>query len=89
MGKVRSWEVSEEFWTRVEKLIPKRERDRSKVYRRKPGQGRRPMDPRRVFEGILFVPQTGCQRKALPKERFGSASSVHTYFRIWLSVNTP
>lgn len=84
MGKVRSWEVSEEFWTRVERLIPKRERDPSKVYQRKPGQGRRPMDSRTVFEGILFVLRTGCQWKALPKERFGSASSVHTYFRIWL-----
>jgi transposase len=84
MGKVRSWEVSEEFWVRVEPLIPKRIRDSSKVYRRKPGQGRKPIDPRKVFEGILFVLRTGCQWKALPKERFGSASSVHAYFRIWL-----
>jgi len=84
MGKVRSWEVSEEFWDRVEALIPKRERDASKVFQRKPGQGRKPMDPRMVFEGILFVLRTGCQWKALPTERFGSASSIHAYFRIWL-----
>ncbi|MEW6759137.1 MAG: transposase [Acidobacteriota bacterium] len=84
MAKVRSWEVSDEFWSRVEGLIPKRERDASREYKRKPGQGRKPMDPRTVFEGIVFVLRTGCQWKALPKERFGSASSVHGYFRMWL-----
>ena len=33
---------------------------------------------------LVFVLRTGCQRKALPKERFGSASSVHKSFRQWL-----
>jgi transposase len=44
------------------------------------------MDPRKVFEGIVFVLRTGCQWKALPKERFGSSSSVHAYFRTWLQA---
>jgi transposase len=30
------------------------------------------------------VLRTGCQWKTLPKERFGSPSSVHGYFREWL-----
>ncbi len=84
MGKVRSWDVSDDFWSRVEPLVPRRERDASKAYKRKPGQGRKPMNPRKVFEGIVFVLRTGCQWKALPKERFGSSSSIHTYFRMWL-----
>jgi transposase len=44
------------------------------------------MAPRKTFEGIVFVLRTGCQWKALPKERFGSASSVHKYFREWLKA---
>ena len=86
MAKVRSWEVSDEFWRRVEPLIPKRVRNEGVSYKRKAGGGRKPMDPRKVFEGIVFVLRTGCQWKALPKERFGSASSVHKYFRQWLKV---
>lgn len=86
MGKVRSWEVSDEFWGRVEPLIPARKRTNEGSYKRKPGGGRKPMDPRKTFEGIVFVLRTGCQWKALPKERFGSASSVHKYFRKWLKA---
>jgi transposase len=29
------------------------------------------------------VLRTGCQWKALPKERFGSPSSIHAYFQRW------
>ena len=41
------------------------------------------MDPRKVFEGIVYVLRTGCQWKALPQERFGSSSSIHQYFLEW------
>ena len=86
MAKIRSWEVSEGFWKRVEPLVPKREREPGKVFRRKAGGGRKRMPERRVFEGIVFVLRTGCQWKSLPKERFGSASSIHKYFRQWLKA---
>lgn len=86
MGKARSWEVSDEFWKRVEPLIPRRERTAGRDYQRRPGGGRKPMEPRRIFEAIVFVLRTGCQWKSLPKERFGSASSVHKYFRDWLKL---
>jgi transposase len=86
MAKTRSWEVSDEFWKCVELLIPVRERGPVKTFQRKPGGGRKAMAPRRVFEGIVFVLRTGCQWKALPKERFGSASSIHKYFRQWLKA---
>ncbi len=84
MAKIRSWEVSDEFWKRVEPFIPKRQRDPDRTFCRKPGGGRKPMSERLVFEAIVFVLRTGCQWKALPRERFGSASSVHKYFRQWL-----
>ena len=41
------------------------------------------MDPRKVFAGIAYVLRTGCQWKALPKEVFGSPSSIHKYFLEW------
>ena len=85
MAKIRSWEVSDAFWERVKPLIPVLpKRNAEKEYKRKSGGGRKPMEPRKVFEGIVYVLRTGCQWKALPKERFGSASSIHSYFLQWL-----
>ena len=81
--KIRSWEVSDAFWERARKLLPGRKRDPKKTYKRKTGGGRRPLDQRKVFEAILYVLRTGIQWKALPKERFGSSSSVHAYFQEW------
>ena len=83
MGKLRSWEVSDELWEKVAPLIPKRKREKGRKYKRRPGGGRKPMEPRKVFEGIVYVLRTGCQWKALPQERFGSASSIHKYFLEW------
>ena len=82
MAKTKSWEVTDEFWKRVEPLVPLRERPDGKSYVRKAGGGRKPKDARLVFEGIVYVLRTGCQWKALP-ERFGSASAIHTRFLQW------
>lgn len=82
--KVAAWEVSDAFWQRVEPLIPKpTPRPSGQKYMRKPGGGRKPKDARLVFEGIVYVLRTGCQWKALPHERFGSASAVHKRFLEW------
>ena len=84
MGKrVESWDVTDEFWQRVEPLVPRRVLSPDKVYLRKPGAGRPPKPARQVFEGIVYVLRTGCQWKALPKERFGSASAIHKRFLEW------
>jgi transposase len=82
--RLPSWEVSDCFWERVEPFIPKPERDKEKSYRRRIGGGRKPIPYRRVFEGIVYVLRTGCQWKAVPKERFGSPSAIHGYFVRWL-----
>ena len=42
----------------------------------------RPSRRRLVFEAIFYVLRTGCQWKALPTERFGSASAVHKRFGV-------
>ena len=83
MPRLPSWAVSEAFWQRVEPLLPQPTRDQNKSYIRKKGGGRKPLDYRKVFEGIVYVLRTGCQWKALPKELFGSPSAIHTYFRHW------
>lgn len=81
--RVDSWVVTDEFWQRVEPLIPARTRDPGKDYKRKAGAGRPAKSPRQVFEAIVYVLRTGCQWKALPKEHFGSASAVHKRFLDW------
>jgi transposase len=83
MGKTQSWEVSDAFWERVEPLIPQRSAPSNKQYVRKPGAGRPRKDARLVFEAIVYVLRTGCQWKALPRERFGSASAIHARFLEW------
>jgi transposase len=82
MKQKYSWEITDEFWKQVEPLIPRKERDAQKTFRRKPGGGRHPMEPRKVLQAIFYVLRTGIQWKALPKE-FGAASSIHRYFRFW------
>lgn len=84
MAKIKSWEVSDSFWKKVEPLVPAVVRDPNKTYKRKAGGGRKPLPPRQIFEAIVYVLRTGCQWKALPKERFGSASAIHTHFMRWM-----
>ena len=80
--RVESWVVTDEFWQRVEPLIPVCS-VADKIYVRKPGAGRPPKPARLVFEAIVYVLRTGCHQKALPKERFGSASAIHKRFLEW------
>ena len=78
----KSWEVSDSFWSKVEPLIPRVKRDKTKEYQRRKGGGRKPMESRQIFEAIVYVLRTGIQWKALPKE-YGSSSSIHRYFQRW------
>jgi transposase len=83
-ARLASWEVSDAFWERVEPLVPPRQpRGSKRKYRRKPGGGRKPIVARTVFEAIVYVLRTGCQWKALPEDRFGSASAIHKRFLEW------
>ena len=86
MPKIQSWEVSDRSWERVEPLIPRKQREEGRAYARRPGGGRKSLEARRVFEGIVYVLRTGCQWKALPKAVFGSPSAIHRYFREWEDV---
>lgn len=80
---MKLWEISDAFWERVEPLIPQQMRDPDRVYRRTAGGGRKPMEPRKVLSAIIYVLRTGIQWKSLPKELYGSPSSIHAYFKKW------
>jgi transposase len=82
MKQKKSWEITDEFWQIAEPLIPKKERDPNKAYKRKSGGGRLPMRPRKALEAVFYVLRTGAQWNALPKT-MGSSSAVHRYFRFW------
>jgi transposase len=84
MGKLRSWEVSDELWAKVEPFVPAvTVRDEKRTYQRRSGGGRKPMAARQAFAAMVFVLRTGIQWKALPKEKFGSSSAVHRRFIDW------
>jgi transposase len=83
MVRKKSWEITDEFWNEFKSLLPEKERDPNKVYKRAPGGGRHRLEPRKALEGIFYVLRTGIQWKALPKEQFGASSAVHRYFMAW------
>ena len=80
---MKFWEISDAFWEAVKPLIPETVRDPKRVYQRIAGGGRKPLDSRKVFEAIVYVLKTGTQWKSLPKDIFGSPSSIHAYFKKW------
>jgi transposase len=53
--------LSDELWQRLELLLPKRRKKRHVQY-----AGRKPVEDRRVLNGILFVLRTGVPWRALP-----------------------
>lgn len=80
--KNKFYKISDEFWQVVEPLVPAKKRSVRKKYKRGAGGGRKPIDNRKIFCGILYVLKTGCQWKAVPPE-FGASSSIHRYFVFW------
>jgi transposase len=82
MKQKKSWEITDAFWEAAEPLIPKKERDNAKQYKRKPGGGRPSMEPRKALEAIFYALRTGIQWNALPKA-WGSSSAIHRYFLFW------
>ncbi len=89
MARIKTWEVSDKFWSLVEPLIPKSPRVEQKAYVRKPGGGRkRKYSDRLYFAAIVYVLRTGIIWNALPREKFeglGSAA-VHRKFQQWATA---
>lgn len=89
MARIKTWEISSEFWALVEPLIPTDLRTSDKKYKRKIGGGRKPKYSNRLyFEAMVYVLRTGIIWNALPREKFGGLGSaaVHRKFRQWARV---
>ena len=89
MPRIRTWEISDDFWNLVEPLIPQNLRSPEKTYKRKPGGGRKPQYSNRVyFSAIVYVLRTGIIWNALPREKFEGLGStaVHHKFLQWAAV---
>ena len=88
MSGTHSWEISDEFWAEVERLISTKEecRDKNGEYRRKSGEGRkRKYDDITYFASMAYVLRTGIIWNALPREKFGGlgSSALHYRFQLW------
>ncbi len=46
------------------------------------GPGRKPMDLRRVINGIFYINKTGCQWRMMPTD-LGNGHTIYGYFRRW------
>ncbi|MFQ5974285.1 MAG: IS5 family transposase [Alphaproteobacteria bacterium] len=65
-------DLRDEEWALIEPLIPPAKR----------GGRRREVDVREVMNGVLYVLETGCQWRALPKD-LPPKSTVHDYLMLW------
>jgi putative transposase len=69
------WEVNDELWSRIEPVL-------RADWKPSPKGGQPPADWRRIFNGVIHRPRSGCQWNHLPK-RFGDDSTVHRWFQRW------
>ena len=72
MARTEPWRVSDEFWEKVEPLIP------PAPSHAKGGRSR--MDDREAFAAMIYVLRTGIQWNALPRE-IGASSTVHDRYQ--------
>jgi len=66
-------DVSDEQWDILQCLLPKPKWRRG-------GLGRKPLELRRVLNGIFYVNKTGCQWRMMPKD-WGNGHTIYGYFR--------
>jgi len=74
MARIKPWTVSDEFWEKVEPLVPPAPSHAK--------GGRTRMDDCKAFAAIVYVLRTGIQWNALPRE-LGASSTVHDRFQEW------
>jgi putative transposase len=68
-------DVSDEQWEILQLLLPKPQW-------RPGGPGRKPLDLRRVLNGIFYVNKTGCQWRMMPTD-IGNGHTIYGSFRRW------
>jgi len=74
--KVNYFGVPWRLWRLIKRELPKEKKHR--------GPGRPRVSNRAVINGLWYILWTGCQWKAVKRERFGVSSSVlHERFQTW------
>ena len=68
------WNVPDGLWEKFAELI--------ETHDPAPKRGRKRIDARKAFDGIIFRMRTGCQWNKLPKE-FGDDASIHRTLQRW------
>lgn len=84
--RLKTWEITDDFWNKVESNIPTHPRVPGKQYRRKPGGGKKARYRDRLyFSAIVYVLRTGIIWNALPRLQFDNITSqaVHKKFMQW------
>jgi putative transposase len=74
MARTEPWRVSDEFWEKVQPLIPPTPSHAK--------GGRTRMDDRQAFAAMIYVLRTGMQWNALPRQ-MGASSTVHDRYQEW------
>ena len=74
MARTEPWRVSDEFWEKVQPLIPPTPSHAK--------GGRTRMDDRQAFAAMIYVLRTGIQWNALPRQ-MGASSTVHDRYQEW------
>lgn len=84
--RLKTWEITDEFWSKIEKYIPGNLRVPGKQYCRKPGGGKKSRySDRLYFSAMVYVLRTGIIWNALPRPLFANITSqaVHKKFLQW------
>jgi len=84
--RLKTWEITDEFWSKAEQYIPDDLRVAGKLYRRKPGGGKKARySDRLYFSAMVYVLRTGIIWNALPRLQFENITSqaVHKKFMQW------
>jgi transposase len=74
--------VSDALWERIEPLLPAPNARRSRF------PGRKPIEPRSILNGIIFVLKTGINWEDLPAELgWGCGRTCKKYLKAWQTAN--
>jgi transposase len=77
MARTHPWEISDEFWSLVEPLLPESRRDPGRIYLRRPGGGGRPVAIVQPRPGRIYKRKPGGGRKAEYSDRLYFAGIVY------------
>lgn len=71
---MKIFQLSDESWTRLASILPE--------YKPSSKGGRPRLDPRKVFEGVLFIKGNQLTWRELPQE-YGAKTTINDYYRHW------